>query len=89
MKLYLEVINNGGGEAILSFHNDYRASNLGFLSPVTIASGAIKYYEMICRLGLIIVYAQEGDDSQYLRDPATGFILLNPATGEPLINPAV
>ena len=88
VKFFVEVINNSGGDIIMSFDNDYRAPDLGFISPVTISSGAIEYYEMICRIGLMIVYAQEGiEDSGYLRNPADGFILLNPATGQPLINP--
>ena len=87
IKFFVEVINDGAGEIIMSFDNDYRATDLGFLSPVTIAAGAIEYYEMICRIGLILVYTQVGVAGDYLRNPLDGFILLNPETGQPLINP--
>lgn len=89
-KFFVEIINNGDSAITLSFDSDYRGSNLGYLSPVSIAAGAIEYYEMICRLGLIIIYAQpEASTEPYLRNPSGGFILINPATGEPLLNPSL
>jgi len=87
-KFYVEIINNHTGSIQLSFDNDYRASNLGFMAPVSIAAGAIEYYEMICRIGLIIVFAQPAQPTDpYLRNPSGGTVLINPATGQPLINP--
>jgi len=88
-EFFLEIYNEGVVDIVLSFDDDYRATSLLNLSQVIINAGEVVAYDIICRIGLMLVYNQTGyvPDVDYLRNPADNAILINPKTGLPLINP--
>lgn len=88
-KFFIEVVNASDIDIYITWDSDYIGVNGGPLNNTLITSGRLAYFEVICRIGKMIVYDQEGAVSgTYLRNPADNAILLNPATGQPLLNPS-
>lgn len=88
MKYYMELINDGDSNITVTWDGDYRATDLGYISPVVLNPDEVNFFEIICRNSLMFVVGQTGYVSDnYLRNPEDGSILINPETGLPLINP--
>lgn len=88
-KFFLEVVNIGDSGIHMSLNSDYRNTALEFIDPIAIASGGVKTLEIICRLGLMLVYNTTGSTApaDALKNPDGGVVLINPATGQQLLNP--
>lgn len=85
-KFFLEVYNSGVAPITVSFDPDYLLTDLSEATSFDIPALNVGYYEMICRLGFMLVYAvEEFSPTNVLTNPKDDVILTNPKTGESLI----
>lgn len=88
-KFFLEVYNTSGLDIYITWDSDYIGVNGGIVPATNISALGLLTFEIICRIGKMIVYDQVGSVVvSYLQNPDGGAILINPATGQPLLNPA-
>ena len=87
-KFFLEVYNQSGGNITISFDGDYKNTALDDVSSKALGNGSTVTYEIICRIGYMLMYNKTGVSLEgYLLNPLDGSVIRNPLTSEPLLNP--
>lgn len=91
-KFFVEIYNSSDNIIVVDFNDDYKPVDGKVLGAVNVASGRALVLEIICRIGVLLVYdrvglSEEGDE--YLYDDGIDYFRLQVRDGALYLDEAI